>query len=106
MYMKERNDELMFSDSIQIDESLWVHHGKMVMENREDQLSKLGETIYDRQRWVFGIVEENNNGFKLGIWCVKDRSAETIEAILESHVAPGTTVHSDGWGAYEAVNWD
>ncbi len=34
---------------------------------------------------------------------VPDLTATTLLPIIESHVAPGTTVHSDEWSSYRQV---
>ena len=54
----------------------------MVLEHREDELVKT-ETIFDRQRWLFGMVEEADDGIKIGLWCVQNRDTKTIQSIIE-----------------------
>lgn len=76
-----------------------------MMEHREEELEKL-ETIYERQRWLFGMVEEDDHGIKLGLWCVNDRKTETISSIIAQHVSDGAVVHTDGWKAYDGIDWE
>lgn len=53
------------------------------------------------QRWVFGGVDPATNiGF---LQIVPDRSANTLLALIEQYIAPGTTIHSDEWAAYNGV---
>jgi len=65
--------------------------------------SKFGRQKYHRGhpvkgQWVFGGVErESGETFFVP---VKDRTADTIMAIIRDWIEPGTTVISDCWGAY------
>ncbi len=52
--------------------------------------------------WVFGLVDVSVSlSPALGI--VPNRTAATLLPIIQSHVAPGTIVHSDQWAAYNGV---
>jgi hypothetical protein len=54
-----------------------------------------------REQWVFGIYDTVK---KVGhIEIVPDRSEETLIPIVERWVLPGTTIRSDGWGAYASL---
>jgi transposase-like protein len=65
--------------------------------------SKFGRRKYHRGhpvkgQWVFGGVErESGETFLVP---VKDRTAETLMAVIRDWIEPGTTVISDGWKAY------
>jgi hypothetical protein len=65
--------------------------------------SKFGRRKYHRGhpvkgQWAFGGVErESGDTFLVP---VKDRTAETLKAIISDWIEPGTTVISDCWGAY------
>jgi hypothetical protein len=49
-----------------------------------------------KRQWVFGDVERESGKTFL----VPDRSAETLMAVIDAWIEPGTTVISDCWGAY------
>ena len=52
-------------------------------------------------QWVFGGVErESGETFLVS---VKDRTPDTLLAIIRDWIEPGTTVISDGWGAYRSL---
>jgi len=48
--------------------------------------------------WVFGMVERASN--TLIMYPVNDRSRSTLLPIIKRHVAPGSTIYSNGWSAY------
>jgi hypothetical protein len=54
---------------------------------------------------VYGMIEEDEPG-NIVLYFVKDRTAETLQGIIEKHVERDTTVHTDGWPAYEKIYWD
>jgi transposase-like protein len=65
--------------------------------------SKFGRRKYHRGhpvkgQWVFGGVERESGATFLVR--VKDRTADTLMAVLRDWVEPGTRVISDGWSAY------
>jgi transposase-like protein len=65
--------------------------------------SKFGRRKYHRGhpvkgQWVFGGVERESD--KTLLVPVKDRTADTLMAIIRDWIEPGTTVISDCWGAY------
>jgi len=52
-------------------------------------------------RWVFGIYDRNtHNGY---LEFVADRTADTLLPIIQRRIAPGATIHSDGWAAYGRI---
>ena len=57
----------------------------------------------ERQQWVFGICQPDTLEFF--ICAVPDRTRETLEAIIRSHVRAGATVFSDGFASYAAMDW-
>ena len=52
---------------------------------------------------MFGMVDVSSTP-ALGVMVtVPDRSAQTLLPIMQRHLRPGTTVHSDQWAAYRNV---
>jgi transposase-like protein len=68
--------------------------------------SKFGRRKYHsgqpvKGQWVFGGVErESGLTFLVP---VKDRTADTLMAIIRDWIEPGTTLISDCWGAYRDI---
>jgi hypothetical protein len=55
-----------------------------------------------RERWVFGGIDvETKLGFLI---FVEDRSADTLLPLIQRFVAPGSTIASDGWAAYNGIS--
>lgn len=53
------------------------------------------------EQWVFGgICRESKECFMMA---VDDRTSATLLAVIEERIAPGTTIMSDGWAAYNNV---
>ena len=53
------------------------------------------------QQWCFGgICRETRESFLVA---VDDRSANTLIPIIIDKIAPGSTIISDGWAAYNTV---
>jgi len=54
--------------------------------------------------WAFGIIDSSlpRGGFHIEI--VPNRSADTLLPIIQRHVLPGTTIHSDEWAAYARIH--
>lgn len=51
--------------------------------------------------WIFGgICREDNNVFAI---VVKNRNADTLWSEIIKHIAPGTIIMSDSWGAYICI---
>ena len=80
------------SGEIEIDESLF---GRRVKHNRGDPNKGL-------RVWVFGMIERSSN--TIIIYPVQNRTAETLIPLIQRHVVPGSTIYSDGWGAYLELN--
>lgn len=53
------------------------------------------------QQWVFGGVEQGSN--KCFLMKVNKRDAATLVPLIKKHVAPGTTIYSDCWKAYDCL---
>jgi len=53
--------------------------------------------------WVVGGVERAPERLMLAV-SVQDRSAETLRAIIQRHVLPGTIVRTDLWRGYRALD--
>jgi ISXO2-like transposase domain len=74
--------------TVQIDESLMFK-----------RKSNTGRVI--RQFWIFGIYDLNlRRGYLMH---VPDRTASTLIPIIQRWVLPNTTIHSDGWRAYNGM---
>lgn len=74
---------------VQIDESVLTkrkyHRGKKV-----------------KEQWIFGMYDTT---LKFGIMqYVPDRTRETLLKIIQENVEPETTIWSDQWAAYRAIN--
>ena len=48
--------------------------------------------------WIFWMVELRSNSIIL--YPVSDLSKETLQSLIHQHVAPGSTIYSDGWSVY------
>ena len=53
-------------------------------------------------QWVFGGVDRESG--KTFLVPVPDRTAETLMAVIDAWIEPGTTVISDCWGAYRDLD--
>ena len=65
--------------------------------------AKFGRRKYHRGRlvdghWVLGGVERGTDNVFLSV--VPSRDAATLLPIVQHHVLPGTTIHTDQWRAY------
>ena len=54
--------------------------------------------------WVFGLVDTSHTPAIGYMEVVTTRNAATLLPIIQTHVAPGTIVHSDEWSAYRRVS--
>ncbi|KAJ8964190.1 hypothetical protein NQ314_005071 [Rhamnusium bicolor] len=68
--------------------------------------AKIGKRKYNKGRylegqWVFGGIERGSRNFFLV--AVEDRSAGTLVDIIKNKIAPGTTIFSDCWRAYDSL---
>jgi transposase-like protein len=52
--------------------------------------------------WIFGMVERETNCIIL--YPVSDRTEATLLPIIQPHVAPDSTIYSDGWASYCNLN--
>jgi transposase-like protein len=69
--------------------------------------SKFGKRKYGRGRpvrgqWVFGGVEHESG--RTFLVPVPDRTADTLMAVIDAWIEPGTTVISDRWAAYSDID--
>jgi len=69
--------------------------------------SKFGRHKYHRGhpvegQWVFGGVERESG--KMFLVPVPDRTANTLMAVIDAWIEPGTTGVSDCWGAYRYLD--
>ena len=54
--------------------------------------------------WVFGMVDTSHDPALGYMEIVPRRDAATLLPIINTHVAPGTTVWSDQWRAYKRLS--
>src|SRR5690348_804842 len=60
-----------------------------------------GRNLRQRDRWVLGIYDPVK---KIGYMeFVDSRDAQTLLPIVQRVVRPGSTVHTDGWRAYNGL---
>lgn len=50
------------------------------------------------------MIQENNQNCK--IFIVTDRTASTLANLIKQNCESGSIIHSDGWAAYERINWN
>jgi transposase-like protein len=55
------------------------------------------------EQWVFGIADTSTTPALGYMECVGRRDRETLLPIIERMCLPGTTIVSDGWAAYPAI---
>jgi transposase-like protein len=72
--------------------------------------SKFGKRKYHRGHsvegvWIFGGVERTEER-KLFLVQVEDRTAETLLALIERHIHPGSIIYSDLWRGYARIEED
>lgn len=90
-----------FTEDVQIDEAMWCHkNNTWYREPIPLRISKI-----KRQVWVFGIVGEVTGRAKLFV--VDVRNAQRLGPIVATQIVGGRdyVVNTDGWGAYEAIDW-
>lgn len=68
--------------------------------------SKFGKRKYHRGKrvdgvWVFGGIERDSG--RCFFVKVNDRKADTLLPIIQTYIAPGTTIISDCWAAYNRI---
>ena len=76
--------------------------GKIV----EIEESKFGKRKYNRGKavdgkWVFGGIEQGTDNMFMEV--VEDRTKETLWALIEKYIAPGTIIWSDKWRSYQGL---
>lgn len=52
--------------------------------------------------WIVGLVERGSN--KIILYPVEKRNQETLQWIIQNHVATGSTIYTDGWAAYKGLS--
>lgn len=57
-----------------------------------------------REMWVFGMVDTSVTPSLGYMELVPQRDAATLLPIITAHVAPGTSVHTDEWSAYNGIS--
>ena len=64
-----------------------------------------------RQCWVLGGICRETNEFFLVECPDNKRDRSTLEALIQQHIHPGTTIYTDGWSGYKHLEhlgyrWD
>ena len=83
---------LVMSGEIEIDESLF---GRKIKYHR-------GYPRPGLRIWIFGMVERKYN--QIILYPVSGRTKEPLIPLIQRHVAPGSTIYSNGWTAYCQLN--
>ena len=78
--------------TVQIDEAI-IRKRKYNRGQRKEQI------------WVFGAVEDDKNDRNVFLSLVPDRRANTLIPLIVKHIRPGTSILSDEWGAYDALDY-
>ncbi|XP_045191303.2 uncharacterized protein LOC123548134 [Mercenaria mercenaria] len=91
-YFSRRTYNKVIRGIVEIDESLF---GRRVKYHR-------GNPNKGLKVWIFGLVDRESNSIIL--YPVTDRTKETLIPLIQRHVAPGSTIYSDGWSAYLDLN--
>ena len=79
-------------NTVEIDETLAIKR-----KNNQGRILSAG--------WLFGGIERRNDGqFNCFIRMVYDRSEAHLTHLVRKHVAPGTHIITDGWGAYRNLS--
>ena len=93
--MEEQVTDMMLGGNdvvVQIDES-------HLFKNKYN-VGRIPQTM--RQVWVFGIVEDVENG-RFFMQLVESRDKETLEGIIRNRIKQNTTVFSDCWPSYNGL---
>lgn len=53
--------------------------------------------------WVFGGVENTPDRCFFAV-IIPDRTRDTLIPIIKEHIAPGSIISSDSWGAYNVID--
>jgi IS1 family transposase len=61
-------------------------------------------TKHQRQLWLFGMIQEDGEIVKL--FNVTNRTTSTLKKLIVNNCEPGSTIHTDGWAAYQAIPWE
>ncbi len=82
-------------------------NGVLVQEVVEIDETLVASAKYHRgrqidQRWVFGGIERGSRACFLVE--VPDRTAATLEPLIEEYILPGTRIISDGWASYTNID--
>ena len=82
---------MMLSGVVEVDESLFgkrckYHRGK----------PKTGIKV-----WIVGLIERRSG--RMILYPVENRDEKTLLKIITRHVAPGSEIYTDGWGAYANI---
>ncbi|XP_049316680.1 uncharacterized protein LOC125779385 [Bactrocera dorsalis] len=70
--------------------------------------SKFGKRKFNKGRsveghWVLGMIADENDDLRLEVCPDNVRSAEVLIPLIKKHVAPGITISTDCWKAYDGL---
>jgi transposase len=88
--------EIKLSGIIEIDESLLGRRRKY------ERGVQIGMHV-----WIFGLLERPSDKKKtcrILLYPVDVRTRDSLIPIIQKHVAEGSTIYSDSWGAYNSLN--
>lgn len=86
--------------TVTVDESFWGQKSKNMHYNKRPKHNQ-GRKGENKLK-IFTMVETNGRAKSLH---VHDLKSETLKDIIFNHVAPGTTIQSDEYNAYNGLGW-
>ena len=96
---------------VQVDESLYRHKPKVIIISHihvYESFTFVPQYHHGRststEMWVFGMCDTSHSPARGYMELVPDRRAATLLPIIQSHVAPGTIIHSDQGSMYNRVS--
>ncbi|KMQ91627.1 hypothetical protein RF55_8482 [Lasius niger] len=78
--------------------------GKIVQINE----AKIEQRKYQRGRvveghWLLGMIEDENEDLRLEMCPDNQRTTQVLIPLIQQHMAPGSTIHTDEWRAYNEL---
>jgi len=96
--MMDSEDEMLVSGDVEIDET-FIHPDPRKRSSAQRKFGR-GKNIGRKGEVVLGIVQR---GGPVKVWHVKSTGARVILPIVQSNVAYGSVIHTDGWRLYRNV---
>lgn len=53
--------------------------------------------------WLLGMMEDENEDLRLEMCSDNQRTTQVLIPLIQQHVAPGSTIHTDEWRAYNEL---